>query len=85
MEPNHRVFASLRQKEACGSNPLRDPRHVRHSPRHDQVYRYRQPGLDFLQEVPVALAQGVVEELVLKIGGRGEAPAPYTDSRFLDE
>ena len=69
-ESDRHIFAGFVQTEASLLNLGYDLRHVGDAPRDDNVVRLRQPGPDFLQEVPIALAQEIVQELLLLMGRR---------------
>jgi len=51
------------QTEAGRLDCFGNPGHVCHSPRHDDLLRLRQPGLQFVQEMPIALPEQIVKEL----------------------
>ena len=67
METDYPVFLAFVQTEPGRLNFPGNLRHVGHSPRHDDVIRLRKPGLDFFPEMPVALPEQIVPELVIQM------------------
>src|SRR5437667_9036216 len=59
-ESDRYIFPSCAQTKAGLLNFSCHLRHVGHSPRHDNDLRLLKPGMDFLQEVPVAFPEEVI-------------------------
>jgi hypothetical protein len=68
MESDRHNFPGFVQVEARLLNFSGDSRHVGRSPGHDDVVRLRKPGMDFFQEMPIALPEEIIKELLLKMG-----------------
>src|SRR5437879_6394750 len=69
-ESDCHMFLRFFQTETEPLNFFRNLRHVRHSPRYDDVLRLWKLRLDFLQEPPITLPEQVLDKIPLKIGRR---------------
>src|ERR1039458_9087545 len=72
-EADHYIVLGFLQAEASLLDFGSNPRHVGHSPRHDNVLSLRKPCVEFFQEAPVALVQKVIPQFLLTTGRRRES------------
>lgn len=64
-ESDHHIVPGFGQMEAGLLDFFCKARHVGRAPGHDDVVRLREAGVDFLQEVPIAVSEEIINKLVL--------------------